>query len=538
MDLFRLKSLLFLLFFIGRCRGKVILPEGPLDAVVGKSVTITTLLDKPQYVFIIWNYSDGTDQIHVATVSPTTLKVNAPYEGRVSLNATNGYLTLNSVKTEDSGDYSINVISADGDTKTAEIKLRVLEPVSDVVIKSNLTEAIEHNSTVVLTCSAKGSFLTFTWTNGTAPIVADGKRLTLKNEQTSSTLTIAGVLRSDLVGPICCTAANTLEKEKSAPFNLTVYYGPDEVTIKPPNPPQYIESDSNFNLTCSAPSSPPATYTWYHNKEPMEAAGEVLTLKIIKEHGFGKNVDEYTCRANNAKTKRTIPSPGVSFGVMEPITGAKITGPVATLIAGNSTANLSCQVTTGTVRTRVWLKDGKPLSANSRLVFADDLSSIMINPLQKEDNGVYQCQLNNPVTSIEASYKMVVNYGPEPATVTGESEVELDAKVTLTCSAVSIPPANFTWKFNGTMTAVKTSQYVIDKAVYSNSGTYTCEAHNAVTGKTSKPVTHTLAVKEEIEDGLSDGAIAGIVIGVLLALALAIGLIIYCRQKVPVESPY
>lgn len=93
---------------------------------MGKSVTITTLLDKPQYVFIIWNYSDGTDQIHVATVSPTTLKVNAPYEGRVSLNATNGYLTLNSVKTEDSGDYSINVISADGDTKTAEIKLRVL----------------------------------------------------------------------------------------------------------------------------------------------------------------------------------------------------------------------------------------------------------------------------------------------------------------------------------------------------------------------------------------------------------------------------
>ncbi|GLD72878.1 carcinoembryonic antigen-related cell adhesion molecule 5-like protein [Lates japonicus] len=363
MDLFRLKSLLFLLFFIGRCRGQDILPEGPLDAV----------------------------------------------------------------KTKDSGDYSINVISADGDTKTAEIKLRVLEPVSDVVIKSDLTEAIEHNSTVVLTCSAKGSLLTFTWTNGTTPIVADGKRLTLKNEQMSSTLTIAGVLRSDLVGPICCTAANKLEKEKSAPFNLTVYYGPDE--------------------------------------------------------------------GQHAKTKRTIPSPGVSFGVMEPITGAKMTGPVATLIAGNSTANLSCQVMTGTVKTRSWLKDGKPLSANSRLVFADDLSSIMINPLQKEDNGVYQCQLINPVTSAEASYKMVVNYGPEPATVTGESEVELDTKVTLTCSAASVPPANFTWKFNGTMTAVKTSQYIIDKAVYSNSGTYTCEAHNAVTGKTSKPVTHTLAVK-------------------------------------------
>lgn len=54
------------------------------------------------------------------------------------------------------------------------------EPVSDVAIKSNLPEAIEHNSTVTLNCSAKGSFLKFTWLNGSAPIVADGKRLTIK----------------------------------------------------------------------------------------------------------------------------------------------------------------------------------------------------------------------------------------------------------------------------------------------------------------------------------------------------------------------
>lgn len=39
----------------------------------------------------------------------------------------------------------------------------------------------------------------------------------------STTLTIADVLRSDLTRPISCTAANKLETEKSAPFNLTVY---------------------------------------------------------------------------------------------------------------------------------------------------------------------------------------------------------------------------------------------------------------------------------------------------------------------------
>lgn len=45
---------------------------------------------------------------------------------------------------------------------------------------SDLPEAIEHNSSVVLTCSAKGSFLKFTWTNGTKPLVPDGRRITLK----------------------------------------------------------------------------------------------------------------------------------------------------------------------------------------------------------------------------------------------------------------------------------------------------------------------------------------------------------------------
>ncbi|KAM6899965.1 uncharacterized protein FYW49_018075 [Xenentodon cancila] len=97
------------------------------------------------------------------------------------------------------------------------------EPVSDVVIKSDKSEAIEHETTVVLVCSAKGSFLKFTWTNGTKPIVADGDRLTQTDDGLSSTLTIRNVLRSDLVGPIYCTAENTLEKGTSAPFNLTVF---------------------------------------------------------------------------------------------------------------------------------------------------------------------------------------------------------------------------------------------------------------------------------------------------------------------------
>lgn len=97
-----------------------------MDVVLGRNVTLRTLLVKPTYTFIVWTYNDGADQVHVATLSGSGLKVNLPYEGRVSIDRDTGSLSLDAAKTEDSGDYGISVITDDGTTKTAEIKLRVL----------------------------------------------------------------------------------------------------------------------------------------------------------------------------------------------------------------------------------------------------------------------------------------------------------------------------------------------------------------------------------------------------------------------------
>lgn len=93
----------------------------------------------------------------------------------------------------------------------------------------------------------------------------------------------------------------------------------------------------------------------------------------------------------------------------EAVTGTTITGPTATLIAGNGTANISCMAKAGTVETRSWMKDGKPLVASSRVVFSPDKSFVVISPVQKEDNGEFKCEFRNAVSNDGASYKMVVN---------------------------------------------------------------------------------------------------------------------------------
>ncbi|XP_038157035.1 carcinoembryonic antigen-related cell adhesion molecule 5 [Cyprinodon tularosa] len=531
-------SLLFLFLFTGFCVGEDILPEGPVDVILGKDVTLKVLYKKQNGDLYLWNFNDGKDTTNIVTLRPDgSFSVGEAYKDRASINTTNGYLTLKTLKSEDSGDYDLTIVGAK--THPGAIKVRVLEPVTDVVIKSDLPEAIEHNSTVVLTCSSKGSFLKFTWLNKTKAIFIDGNRITKEDSQDglSSKLTIRDVLRNDL-SQIVCTSANTLEKQDSAPFNLTVNYGPEDVILTPSLIAEYVPSKSNFNLTCSASSSPSATFTWFHDEKDIQATGPVLTLKVIEEKGFGKNPADYKCVAENAKTKRFVTSNVVRFSVMEPISGVSISGPSDILIAGNSSANISCQEKAGKVLERVWLKDGKTLSPSTHIVFSSDKSSIFIKTLQKEDNGNYTCQLSNTVSKENAHFKMVVNYGPETFEVTGKKEVELGDDLDLRCSVQSVPPAKIIWKINGTVIPNETKEVLsLKDAKYKDSGIYTCEASNAVTGKNATS-SSTLSVKEEIEEGLSDGAIAGIVIACLVAVGAAIGLFFYCRQKVPMSSPY
>ncbi|KAG9337730.1 hypothetical protein JZ751_028227 [Albula glossodonta] len=171
--------------------------------------------------------------------------------------------------------------------------------------------------------------------------------------------------------------------------------------------------------------------------------------------------------------------------VYEKISGAEITGPSEPLIAGSSSANLSYQAAAGTSISREWLKDDQPLSPSNRITFSEDKSSVSISPVESSDNGEYQCRLSNPVSTDTARHTLTVNYGPQDVVIngtnTGESTAEVNSRVTLKCSAVSLPPANFLWLVNGTERAEK-SIFTIEKFTPYDAGNYTCVASNDVTG--------------------------------------------------------
>ncbi|XP_056097994.1 carcinoembryonic antigen-related cell adhesion molecule 5 [Rhinichthys klamathensis goyatoka] len=504
-------------------------------AALGKNVTFkTSITSTMDFLTISWNFNNGQNIESILTHLPSsgTINIEEKYASRISYNATTCEVQLGSLVMEDGGEYVLGIVTSKAKALTGQVDLEVLEPVTDVKISSSLPEAVEFNSTVVLTCSAKGSF-TYKWFNGSVPLVLDGTHMKLN--PTGNELIITEVRRTDLKGPIICIAENALESGKSAPFNLTVSYGPEKIiTTQTPTDP-FLKKGSNLTLTCSADSDPPAQFKWTFNGNDLLQQANI-TISNLEERHSGN----YSCVANNVKTNRNVVSPVALVTVLEGLSGTNISSSTSLLIAGNSTVNLTCSAAAGKAETVEWLKDSKPLTPGDRVTLSVDKKTLTIVQVVKEDMGEYKCLLKNKVNKDEASYKMVINYGPENVKVKAKNAVKFEEAIDITCSAESVPPSMYAWKLNDTVMNFTQAIYVIEKARAADSGMYTCEALNPITGITTK-TTHKLAVTEvgAVDEGLSGGAIAGIVIAVLVAVII-IGCIIKCKRKsgTDIPSPY
>ncbi|KAF7659242.1 hypothetical protein LDENG_00000700 [Lucifuga dentata] len=352
---------------------------------------------------------------------------------------------------------------------SASAMIRIVDPISAVVVNNMGGMPILHES-LTLHCEVTGpvDYIKW-WRNGHMIVDSNTTVIDMKNK----TLTLKSVHHSDN-GYYQCQAFNAVSNMTSSPSKVRIVYGPENVTIAGPN---FGVAGKSVTFICTASSYPTSHYKWYFNDSIVANTSEYVTPPLTS-YMSGK----YICVAYNNITDQNS-SAYKMLTVIDKITHVEVEAPPKLAIYGHSYM-LTCNVT-GPVEHIYWMKNGMPLYTDNTTALSMDNKTVTFNPVEPDNAGDYQCKAVSAVENITSpSYRLTVIFGPETPNITGPSVAETGQYVHFMCSAVSVPPSQYSWWFNGSMVA-NTSELVLKNLHLNMSGEYTCVAFNNVTGKNS-----------------------------------------------------
>ncbi|XP_007995194.2 cell adhesion molecule CEACAM1 isoform X1 [Chlorocebus sabaeus] len=133
--------------------------------------------------------------------------------------------------------------------------------------------------------------------------------------------------------------------------------------------------------------------------------------------------------------------------------------------------------------TYLWWVNGQSLPVSSRLQLSNGNKTLTLLSVLRNDTGPYECEIQNPVSANRSDpVTLNVTYGPDAPTISpSDTYYHPGANLSLSCSAASNPPAQYSWLINGTFQQ-STQELFIPNITVNNSGSYTCHANNSVTG--------------------------------------------------------
>lgn len=170
--------------------------------------------------------------------------------------------------------------------------------------------------------------------------------------------------------------------------------------------------------------------------------------KYIKILFFKTRLEDsgkYLCWVNNTVGEETIQ---VTLTVTAPLTAHL--QPQVQIIDVDKNATFQCIISGYPVHEITWLHDGKPILRDNRVEIFTDPPRIIVQKIQKDDQGMYQCIVANEWEQIQSTAELQLGDAtPELLYWFSEQTLQPGPTVSLKCVATGNPPPQFTWNLDG-----------------------------------------------------------------------------------------
>ncbi|XP_025152789.1 Down syndrome cell adhesion molecule-like protein Dscam2 isoform X39 [Harpegnathos saltator] len=200
-------------------------------------------------------------------------------------------------------------------------------------------------------------------------------------------------------------------------------------------------------LLCPAQGFPVPSHRWYKyiegttRRQPIQLDDRVRQVSgtlIIREARV-EDSGKYLCIVNNSVGGESVET---VLTVTAPLT-AEIEPSTQTIDFGRP-ATFTCAVQGNPIKTISWLKDGKPLGLEDRV--------LRIESVKKEDKGMYQCFVRNDQESAQATAELKLGGRFEPPQIRQafvEETLQPGPSMFLKCVASGNPTPEITWELDG-----------------------------------------------------------------------------------------
>uniref|UniRef100_A0A3P8YU57 Ig-like domain-containing protein n=1 Tax=Esox lucius TaxID=8010 RepID=A0A3P8YU57_ESOLU len=179
----------------------------------------------------------------------------------------------------------------------------------------------------------------------------------------------------------------------------------------------------------------------------------------------------------------------VTLIIQEPISNVTLRANTIDVVEQNDTVILTCSASSGSSPSYRWLNGSSLVRASDIVRLVDGNSTLILDNVTRYDKGPFKCEVFNGISN-ETSQPIYLNvrYGPTnltmriiPEMTTGHTAYRTGSDITLSCSAESVPPASYMWRFNGASLENPSPQLSLLNVTENQTGSYTCLAHNNVT---------------------------------------------------------